>query len=62
MHLVELYSNETFMLVIHSRDNKGLYLVHKITSPKNQPQFSQKKMRQYWLRKAEPKQSDPKFF
>ena len=32
-------------------------MVHKITSPKNQPQFSLMMMRQYWLGKTKPKQA-----
>ena len=32
-------------------------MAHEITSPKNQPQFSQTSMRQYWLGKTKPKQT-----
>ena len=37
------------MIVLYSRDQKGVGVTHKITSPKNQPQFSQTMMRQYWF-------------
>jgi len=42
------------MLVVHSRDHKGVDVADKITSPpKNQPQFSQQMMMgQYWLGKT----------
>ena len=43
-------------IVLHSRDHKGVGVAHKITSPKNQPQFSQMTMKQYWLGKTKPKQ------
>ena len=32
-------------------------MAHKITSPKNQPQFSLTTMRQYWLGKTKHKQA-----
>ena len=32
-------------------------MAHKITSPKNQPQFPLMTMRQYWLGKTKPKQA-----
>jgi len=35
--------------VVHGRDDEGVGMAHKIISPKNQPQFSQKMMGQYWL-------------
>jgi len=43
--------------VVHSRDNKGVGVAHKIIPPKNQPQFSQTMMGQYWLGKTKPKQA-----
>jgi len=53
-------------LVVHSRDDKGVGMAHEIKPPKNQPQFSQMTMEQYWLDKIEPKLRsfliDPKFF
>ena len=45
------------MVGLYSRDHKGVGVVHKITSPKNQPQFSPTTMRQYWLGKPKPKQA-----
>ena len=45
------------MIVMYSRDHKGVGVAHKITSPKKQPQFSQTMMRQYWLGKTKPKQA-----
>jgi len=42
--------------VAHIRDNEGVGMTHKITSPIKQPQFSQTTMRQYWLGKPKPKQ------
>ena len=45
------------MTVLYSRDHKGVGVAHEITSPKNQPQFSQTMMRQYWLGKTKPKQA-----
>ena len=42
----------------------GVGMAHKITSPKNQSQFSLTTMRQYWLGKTKPKsfQINPKCF
>ena len=37
------------IIVLYSRDHKKVGVAHEITSPKNQPQFSQTAMRQYWL-------------
>ena len=45
------------MIVLYSRDHKGVGVVHEITSPKNQPQFSLIPIRQYWLGKTKPKQA-----
>ena len=39
------------MIVVYSRDHKGVGMAHEIISPKNQPQF------QYWLGKTKPKQA-----
>jgi len=41
--------------VVHSRDHKAVGVAHEIISPKNQPQFSQKTIEQYWLGKTMPK-------
>jgi len=40
--------------VVHSRDDEGVGMAHKIKPPKNQPQFSQTMMGQYWLDKLNP--------
>ena len=45
------------MIVLYSRDHKGVGVAHKITSPKNPFQFSLTMMRQYWLGKTKPKQA-----
>ena len=39
------------MIEIYSRDDKGIGVAYKITSPKNQSQISQTEMGQYWLGK-----------
>jgi len=39
--------NHISMLVVHSEDDKGVYMAHEITSPKKQPKFSQMMMGQY---------------
>ena len=44
------------MIVLYSRDHKGVGMAHKIISPKRQPQFPLTTMRQYWLGKTKPKQ------
>ena len=36
-------------------------MAHKVTTPKNQPQFSLLTMRQYWLGKTKPKQTFRRF-
>jgi len=41
--------------VAHSRDNEEVGVAHEVKSPKNQPQFSQTTMGQYWLGKTKPK-------
>ena len=43
--------------MVHSWDDEGVGETHKIISPKNQPQFSQTTMGQYWLDKTKPKQT-----
>ena len=40
-----------------SRDDEEVGVTHKVKSPKNQPRFSQKMMRQDWLGKIKPKQA-----
>ena len=42
------------MVVVYSRDHKGVGVAHEIKSPKKQPQFM---MREYWLGKTKPKQA-----
>ena len=37
------------MIVLYSRDHKGVGVTHEKTSRKNQPQYSVTMMRQYWL-------------
>ena len=44
------------MIVLYSRDHKGVGVAYRLTSPKNQPQFSLMTMRQYWLGKTKLKQ------
>ena len=41
----QMYDNIT----MHSRDDKGIDIAHKIISPINQPQFYQMMTGQYWL-------------
>ena len=41
--------------MIHSRDDQEVSVAQEVKSPKNQPQFSQTKMGQYWLGKTKPK-------
>jgi len=43
--------------VVHSRDDEEIGVAHQVKSPKNQPQFSQTTMGQYWLGKSKPKQA-----
>jgi len=43
--------------VVRSRDDEGVGVAHKTTSPKNQPQFSQTTIWQYCLGKTKPKQA-----
>ena len=43
--------------MVHSRDYKEIGVAHAVKSHKNQPQFSQVTMRQYWLGKTKPKQT-----
>ena len=38
--------------MVHSGDHEGVGVACKIVHIKNQPQFSQKMMEQYWLGKA----------
>ena len=45
------------MMVVYSRDHKGVGVAHEIISPKNQPQFPLMTTRQYWLGEAKPKQA-----
>jgi len=40
--------------VVHIWDDQEVGVVHAIISPKNQPQFSQTIIRQYWLGKQSP--------
>jgi len=35
--------------VVHSRDDKGIGMAHKIIPPNNQPQVSLTTIGQYWL-------------
>jgi len=43
-------------IVVHSKDEEGVGAVHKINSPKKQPQFSHMTTGQCWLGKAKPNQ------
>jgi len=40
--------------VVHSKYDEKVGMAHKVKSPKNQPQFSQAMMGQYWLGKQSP--------
>jgi len=42
------------MTVVHSRDDEEVGVTHEVKSPKNQLQFSEMTMGQYWLGKTEP--------
>ena len=44
-----LFTETYSVIVLYSRDHKGVGVAHKIASAKNQPQFSQTTIRQYWL-------------
>jgi len=41
-------------IVVHSRDDKEVGIAHEVKSSKNQPQFSQMMMGQYWLDPNKP--------
>ena len=41
----------------NSGDDEEVGVAQKVKSPKNQPQFSQTTMGQYWLAKTKPKQA-----
>ena len=41
----------------HSKDDQEVGAAHEVKSPKNQPQFSQTMMGQYWLGKTKPKKA-----
>jgi len=43
--------------VAHSRDDQVVDMAYGVKSPKNQPQFSQMMMGQYWFGKTKPKQA-----
>jgi len=43
--------------VVHSRGDEEIGMAHEVKSPKNQPQFSQMTMGQYWFGKIKPKQA-----
>ena len=45
------------MIVVHSRDDEEVGMAHEVKSLKNQLQFSQTTMGQYWLGKTKPKQA-----
>ena len=45
------------MIVLYSRDHKGVGMALEIISPKKQPQLPLTTMRQYWLGKTKPKQA-----
>jgi len=48
--------------VVQSRDDKEVGMAHELKSPKNQPQFSQTTMGQYWLGKTKSSQINLKCF
>jgi len=43
--------------VVHRRDDVEVGVAHEVKSPKNQLQFSQTTMGQYWLGITEPKEA-----
>ena len=47
------------MIVVYSKDDKGVGVAHEIASPKNSLNFPRGSMmmRQYWLGKTMPKQA-----
>ena len=45
------------MIVVHSRDQAVVGMAHETNSPRNQLQFFQTMMGQYWFRKTQPKQA-----
>ena len=45
------------IIVLYSRDHKGVGMAHKKHHPKSQPQLSLTTMKQYWLGKTKPKQA-----
>jgi len=61
MSLVSVLYPLTFLIYYHvmvcSRDDQEVGMAHEIASPKNQPQFSQVTMGQYWLGKTKLKQA-----
>jgi len=42
--------------MVHSRDDQEVGMAHEVKLPKNQSQFFQTVMEQYWLGKTKPKQ------
>ena len=46
------------VIVLYSRDHKGLGMAHEKTSPKKHPYFSLTTMKQYWLGLGPNKPSD----
>ena len=52
----QLYISYT-MIVVYSRDHKGVGVAHEVISSKKQPQFPLTTIRQYWLGKTKPKQA-----
>jgi len=49
-----LSSTSWTTIVVHSRDDQEVGVAHKVKSPKNQLQFSQMMLGQYWLGKTSP--------
>ena len=45
------------MIVVYSKDHKGVGVAHEIVSPKKQPQFPLTTIRKYWLSETKPKQA-----
>ena len=44
-------------IVVYRRDDQEVGVAHEVKLPKNQPQFCQMTMEQYWLGKIKPKQA-----
>ena len=60
--LTEMFISSCSMIVLYSRDHKGMGMAHKKTSPKNLFHLSLTMMKQYWLQTQTSLQIDLKCF